>query len=82
MFIFQSASGTGLTFIAFTEAINQFSVPPIWAILFFLMLLTIGLDSMFATLEGVVTPILDLDIIPDLRNYPSVLSGKLTIYLN
>ncbi|XP_014773793.1 sodium-dependent neutral amino acid transporter B(0)AT3 isoform X3 [Octopus bimaculoides] len=77
--ILKSASGTGLTFIAFTEAINQFSVPPIWSILFFLMLLTIGLDSMFATLEGVVTPILDLDIIPDLRKYPPMLSACLCL---
>ncbi|WAR13329.1 S6A18-like protein [Mya arenaria] len=50
----KSASGTGLVFIAFTEAINQFPVPQLWAVLFFLMLLTLGLDSMFGMVEIVV----------------------------
>ena len=49
-------------FIAFTEAINQFPVPQLWAVLFFLMLLTLGLDSMFGMVESVVTSLVDLRI--------------------
>ncbi|KAL5022464.1 hypothetical protein ScPMuIL_001619 [Solemya velum] len=63
----KSASGTGLAFIAFTEAINQFPVAPLWSVLFFLMLFTLGLDSMFGTLEGVVTSIVDMNILRGLR---------------
>ena len=49
----KTASGTGLAFIAFTEAISQFGVTaPFFAVLFFLMLLTLGLGSMIGTLEG------------------------------
>ena len=51
----KTASGTGLAFIAFTEAISQFGVTaPFFAVLFFLMLLTLGLGSMIGTLEGLL----------------------------
>ena len=63
----QSGSGTGLAFIAFTEAINQLPAAPVWSVLFFLMLLTLGLDSMFGMLEGVVTSIVDMNLIKNLR---------------
>ncbi|XP_059170241.1 sodium- and chloride-dependent transporter XTRP3-like [Physella acuta] len=65
--ISESASGTGLAFIAFTEAINQFPLAPLWAVLFFLMLLTLGLDSMFGTLEGAITSLNDMMLFPRVR---------------
>ena len=70
----QSGSGTGLAFIAFTEAINQFPLPQFWSVLFFLMLMTLGLDSMFGTLEGVVTSVMDMNLIKGLKKYH--VSGK------
>ncbi|CAG5115581.1 unnamed protein product, partial [Candidula unifasciata] len=63
----KSGSGTGLAFITFTEAINQFPLAPLWAVLFFLMLLTLGLDSMFGTLEGAITSLNDLMFFPRIR---------------
>ena len=38
-------------------------VPHVWAVLFFMMLITLGLGSMFGTMEGVVTPLFDAKII-------------------
>lgn len=73
--MFQSASGTGLAFIAFTEAINQFPVPQLWSVLFFMMLFTLGLDSMFGTLEGALTSINDMMLFPTARK--EVVCGKI-----
>jgi Sodium:neurotransmitter symporter family len=70
----QTASGTGLAFIICTEAVNQFPLAPLWSVLFFLMLLTLGIDSQFGTLEGVVTSITDMKIFPRVRK--EILAGK------
>lgn len=72
-----SASGTGLAFIIFTEAINQFPYAQVWAVLFFLMLFTLGIDSQFGTLEGVVTSIVDMKLFPDLRK--EILTGVICL---
>lgn len=36
----------------------------VWAVLFFVMLFSLGLSSMFGNLEGVLTPLLDLHMVP------------------
>lgn len=51
--------GTGLAFIAFTEAITQLPGGPFWSALFFLMLLNLGLSTMFGTMEGILAPLRD-----------------------
>ncbi|PIO70401.1 sodium-dependent neutral amino acid transporter B(0) family protein [Teladorsagia circumcincta] len=61
--ISEAAEGTGLAFVVFTEAILKFPFPPAWSILFFLMLLSLGLGSMFGTLEGVITSLNDSHLI-------------------
>ncbi|XP_016844202.1 sodium-dependent neutral amino acid transporter B(0)AT3 isoform X1 [Nasonia vitripennis] len=72
-----SASGTGLAFIIFTEAINQFPGAQFWSVLFFLMLFTLGIDSQFGTLEGVVTSIVDMKLFPNLRK--EILTGSICL---
>ena len=59
------ASGPALAFVAYPEAFaemgDQFPmpVPQIMSFLFFLMLITLGLDSMFTYVETIITCIMD-----------------------
>ncbi|XP_027306008.1 inactive sodium-dependent neutral amino acid transporter B(0)AT3 isoform X1 [Anas platyrhynchos] len=62
-FLDQSVSGSGLAFIVFTQAIILMPGSQAWAILFFTMLFSLGLSSMFGNIEGVFTPLLELQII-------------------
>jgi len=58
----EKSQGTGLAFVVFTEAIISMPGSPVWSVLFFLMLLSLGLGSMFGTVEGVLTPLFDLGL--------------------
>uniref|UniRef100_A0AAX7UZY7 Transporter n=1 Tax=Astatotilapia calliptera TaxID=8154 RepID=A0AAX7UZY7_ASTCA len=55
----QGVEGTGLAFIAFTEVMAFFPASPFWSALFFLMLLNLGLSTMFGTMQGILTPLMD-----------------------
>ncbi|XP_075945725.1 sodium-dependent neutral amino acid transporter B(0)AT2 [Anarhichas minor] len=55
----KAVQGTGLAFIAFTEAMTHFPGSPFWSVMFFLMLVNLGLGSMFGTIEGILTPLID-----------------------
>ncbi|XP_056262408.1 sodium-dependent neutral amino acid transporter B(0)AT2 [Pseudoliparis swirei] len=55
----KGVEGTGLAFIAFTEVMAHFPASPFWSTLFFLMLLNLGLSTMFGTMQGILTPLMD-----------------------
>ena len=51
--------GSGLAFIAYPEAVTRMPGDVFWAIIFFLMLFTLGLDSQFAIVENITSSIMD-----------------------
>ncbi|KAK2165132.1 hypothetical protein LSH36_54g02004, partial [Paralvinella palmiformis] len=51
--------GPGLVFVVYPEAISTLSCSSFWSVLFFLMLITLGLDSTFGGLEALITGVCD-----------------------
>lgn len=73
----QGVEGTGLAFIAFTEAMSKLPGSPFWSALFFLMLLNLGLSTMFGTMEGILAPLTDR--FKTLANNKTKLTGELSL---
>ncbi|CAF3894521.1 unnamed protein product, partial [Rotaria sp. Silwood1] len=59
--------GSTLVFIVYPEAIATMPWAPVWAVFFFLMLLTLGLDSSFGGSEAIITAL--SDVFPVLRQH-------------
>ncbi|XP_035383929.1 sodium- and chloride-dependent GABA transporter 2-like isoform X1 [Electrophorus electricus] len=53
-------SGPGLAFIAYPKALSLLPGPQFWSVLFFLMILFLGLDSQFVCVESLATALTDL----------------------
>ncbi|OWF55165.1 Sodium- and chloride-dependent glycine transporter 2 [Mizuhopecten yessoensis] len=53
------STGPGLVFMAYPEALAQLPMPNVWSVMFFLMLLSVGMDTQFSHMETIVTALLD-----------------------
>uniref|UniRef100_A0A673ITY1 Transporter n=1 Tax=Sinocyclocheilus rhinocerous TaxID=307959 RepID=A0A673ITY1_9TELE len=51
--------GPGLVFIIYPEAIATLPGSSVWAVIFFIMLLTLGIDSAMGGMESVITGLID-----------------------
>uniref|UniRef100_A0A0B7BLH9 Transporter n=2 Tax=Arion vulgaris TaxID=1028688 RepID=A0A0B7BLH9_9EUPU len=54
-----TSSGPGLVFVVYPEGIARMPAAPVWACLFFIMLISLGLDSQLAMFETVISAIID-----------------------
>ncbi|XP_069110853.1 sodium- and chloride-dependent creatine transporter 1-like [Argopecten irradians] len=61
-------AGPGLVFVVYPKAVTQMYISPLWAVLFFFMIILLGLDSQFVGVEAVITPLVDF--------FPKYLLGK------
>ncbi|KAK1157516.1 sodium-dependent serotonin transporter-like isoform X2 [Acipenser oxyrinchus oxyrinchus] len=66
-------TGPSLLFITYAEAIANMPASTFFAIIFFLMIITLGLDSTFAGLEGVITAMMD--------EFPDLLSKRRELFV-
>lgn len=70
-------AGPGLAFIAYPQALALMPVPQLWSILFFLMMICLGLDSQYAMVEVVVTGL--TDEFPQLRSKKQWILGAVCL---
>ncbi|XP_019853351.1 PREDICTED: sodium-dependent neutral amino acid transporter B(0)AT2-like [Amphimedon queenslandica] len=61
------SQGPGLAFVVFSQALTLMPVSPLWAVLFFIMLFLLGIDSQFAGMECLITVLLDSKKIRKIR---------------
>ncbi|XP_044034714.1 sodium- and chloride-dependent neutral and basic amino acid transporter B(0+)-like isoform X2 [Siniperca chuatsi] len=71
--------GFGLVFIAYPDALAKLPISPLWSILFFLMLLILGLDTQFTHLEVLTTCL--LDAFPEIFKPKRALMSITTCYI-
>ncbi|TRY67705.1 hypothetical protein TCAL_11438 [Tigriopus californicus] len=73
-----AAQGTGLAFIVMADVFTKLPGAPFWSLLFFAMLLTLGLGSQIGILEGLLGTIFD---IPQFKHISKpVLSGLACLF--
>ncbi|XP_073702547.1 sodium- and chloride-dependent GABA transporter 2-like [Garra rufa] len=68
-------SGPGLAFIAYPQAVAMMPFPQLWAVCFFIMIILLGIDTHFFSMECIITSVTDL--------FPTVLrrTGRREIFL-
>ncbi|XP_049599566.1 sodium- and chloride-dependent GABA transporter ine [Syngnathus scovelli] len=54
-----AVDGPGLVYVVYPQAFASMPVPQLWAVMFFCMLLFLGIDSEFAMVEVMVTTLMD-----------------------
>lgn len=63
-----AVEGTGLAFIVFSEAITNMPLSQLWAVLYFFVLLLVGMGSMLGNITAITTPLRDFKIFSKLSN--------------
>ncbi|KAI2654847.1 Sodium- and chloride-dependent transporter XTRP3 [Labeo rohita] len=55
-----AVEGTGLAFIVYSEAIKNMPLSQLWSVLYFVMLLLLGMGSMLGNVTAIITPLGDI----------------------
>lgn len=62
--------------MAFSDAILLMEAAPFWSMMFFIMLILLGIDSEFGTLEASIAPFYDMGLVKMKKSY---FTGKLPL---
>ncbi|XP_066500143.1 sodium- and chloride-dependent transporter XTRP3-like [Hoplias malabaricus] len=74
-----AVEGTGLAFIVYTEAIKNMPLSQLWSVLYFLMLLMLGVGSMLGNVTAIITPLRDFNVLA--RNFSNeTLNGLVCVF--
>uniref|UniRef100_A0A1W7RAG3 Transporter n=1 Tax=Hadrurus spadix TaxID=141984 RepID=A0A1W7RAG3_9SCOR len=73
------SEGPGLAFVVYPQAVTRLPLSPLWALLFFFMLFTIGLDSQFGMFETMISAFTDEFRI--LKRYKMLFTGFMCFLL-
>ncbi|MED6236407.1 hypothetical protein ATANTOWER_008736, partial [Ataeniobius toweri] len=58
-----AVEGTGLAFIVYSEAIKNMPLSQLWSVLYFIMLLLLGMGSMLGNITAIITPLRDFKVV-------------------
>ncbi|KAL3981311.1 metaxin [Sarotherodon galilaeus] len=73
-----AVEGTGLAFIVYSEAIKNMPLPQLWSVLYFFMLLLLGMGSMLGNVTAIITPLRDFKIMSRMSN--ELFSGLVCVF--
>ena len=73
----QAAEGTGLAFIVMADVFTKLPGAPFWSLLFFSMLLSLGIGSQIGIMEGFISTLFDMPMFRKVSK--PILSGKIVL---
>uniref|UniRef100_A0A3Q3W963 Transporter n=1 Tax=Mola mola TaxID=94237 RepID=A0A3Q3W963_MOLML len=68
-----AAEGPGLAFIMYSEAIKNMPLSQLWSVLYFIMLLLLGVGSMLGNVTAIITPLRDLKFLSNVSGFVCLL---------
>lgn len=63
-----AVEGPGLAFIVYSEAITNMPLSQLWSVLYFIMLLLLGVGSMLGNITAIITPLRDFKVASRISN--------------
>ncbi|XP_037639521.1 sodium- and chloride-dependent transporter XTRP3-like [Sebastes umbrosus] len=73
-----AVEGTGLAFIVYSEAIKNMPLSQLWSVLYFVMLLLLGMGSMLGNVTAIITPLRDFKVVSHLSD--ELLNGLVCLF--